>query len=431
MSVQAVAAARVKAAKPNGFGNYNARNNQWYKIAQKNGMWQHQYKDGHHVDINTVSPGKGFSTYDKGRKLWYKSADDGLRTSRTYQNGKTVQTGAGKYVQGMGQNAVKNLPLAEAEWNARVKPQLDTYQQQLSGMQERYANARGDTQAQYQGLGQMTGGIMDKISSAQQGAQSQLDQIAQGQQASIKSATPQYAGPLGQIAQRMAGTEEQSALNRAGAANSANQAYGVQTGANREVLAGQTGAAGQVGAQRSLSDMAMQQRQQEQPWNLNIADLKANRNGAILDALMAIGNTQANQSRAERLAASKIAKEQSDAALAAAQTAQGGFKPTAPKAPSSTAPNSKGITPSVNRTFWTKAKTGEALLNANASGHVLPHTQAGSNSAYSFLLSKGYTNLEAYVARAFWWNGGRLTPSAASTAKQAGYDVSPYGVKRP
>jgi hypothetical protein len=221
------------------------------------------------------------------------------------------------------------IPAAGSEYNYRVGPQISELQSELTGMQKNAARTQGETQAQYNALGANIGNVMGQIDKSAQATQGQIAGLGQNQLSQIQSSTPQYDGPLGSIAQNIANKETQMATDRANAANTANQAYGLQTGLNRQALAGQTGLAAQLGGQDKITNLKMQEAFNERPWASQLSSLKSNKYNAILDTALSLANNASNQSRANTVASARANQLNASAAnQLAAANGTGGHAPS-------------------------------------------------------------------------------------------------------
>jgi hypothetical protein len=116
-----------------------------------------------------------------------------------------------------------------------------------------------------------------------QATDAQVKQIGSERDQSVRSATPQYGGPLGQVAQNMADAEQQAALNRGASTDAANRTYGVQTSGTRQALMGQVGAGQAIAGQERLSTMKGQGNQALLSYTDKINEIEGQKPAKVLD----------------------------------------------------------------------------------------------------------------------------------------------------
>jgi hypothetical protein len=370
---------------------------------------------------------KGY-TYDPTNTQYYKTteSDGGLTSTRTYRDGHTVNSAGSAWKK-------SGLPASDYQqalntWNITNQPTIDKLTLNKGRESQAQNKAYGTIAGYYAGLQGQTQNLMNQVGQVGQATDAQVKAIGADRNAQIQQATPQYGGPLGMVAQQMANTEQQAALNRGAGVDAANRTYGAQTSGSRQALIGQMGAGQAVAGQERLSLLKGQGNQALQSYTDKINEIEGQKGSKVLDTArqlgydrQALGIKQSAATAAATKAAADLYRAQHPAAPKSSGGKSGSNKgTTTPKSPATKKPNSSpyGASAEANRSFQQKAGAGVELFK-----------QAGINKKdvdaldnfYQFLVTqKHYSPVEAAVARSVYATNG-LTPFAAKTMHQAGY----------
>jgi hypothetical protein len=406
----------------------NAKTKKQYRIANRARGYFHVYKDGHTVQMGGPRP-TGFNQFNEKNKQYYKNVDDGVTSSHVYQNGRKVNMGGGSIFKadpGLAPFYKQGMAASELKYGIPQK----TLQTQMGRERGAQGQAYGQIANYYAGMAGNAKGLMDQAGQVGQQTDAALKSIGVDRNSQIQAATPQYSGPLGAIAQNMANGEQQAALNRGAAVDQSNRAMNTMTSGNRQAYLGEVGAGQQVAGQERLSTLKGQGQQALNVYADKIAELERQKALGAVDSANQLRTAQQtyglNSAKADQTASYQdtmagIAKQNADANMIRAT------KPSTEK-DKGNSNLGNGITPASNNSFWGKAQTGASIL-ANSKR---AKTRENADLMYNYLIDKKhFTALEANVARAMWMYGGKLTPFAASAAKKAGYDITPYGIWTP
>lgn len=378
----------------------NPKNNQQYRIANRARGYFHVYKDGRVVKMGGPRP-KGFNQFNEKNRQWYKNADDGYTAQHVYSNGRKVNMGPGSVVRSMGDSYSPYYKTAEALTKASVDTPVKTLQAQQDNERNAQNAAYGKVAGYYAGLGENAKGLMGQVGQVGQQTDQSLQQIGADRQAQIRSNTPQFQGPMGQIAQTMVDREQQAALNRGSAEDATNRAYSTNVSGSRQALAGGLGAAQQQTGTEKLAYLRGLGQQALDPYSTKIAELKGSRGGKLIDTMVQL--QQAGASQAVAGAKADAAQTSADAALIRANdpgsSGGGGSsdKPSKPKGPHTMTQINK---------FW---------------GDITKARGFGRSHTYDETVAK-YGETIAATARSLELKGG-ITPYAASLIKKDGYGI--------
>lgn len=420
----------------------NPRTGQKYKISDNGRNRLHVYGTPGKKGVRKASPGyhvvklarpKGF-LYDPKNTQYYRNRETkgGLTAQRVYQNGRVVNMGAGSAFKKAGiPSGFYNQ--AVNTWNITNQPSIDTLSRNRDRERTAQNAAYGQIAGYYAGLGNTTKDLMGQAGQVGAQTDAQVQGIGQDRNAQIRQATPQYQGPLGEIAQRMANTEEQASLNRGASADAANRTYGVQTSGNRQALMGQVGAGQAIAGQERLSTLKGQGNQILQSYADKIADLEGQKPAKVLDTArqlqydsqaLDLKNADLLRKAQDDAASQKIAQQNADANTTRAN------KPSSSRS-GSTKPGASpyGATAEANRTFRQKAQSGVELFRQAGISKKDPNAL---DDFYRFLVTKkNFSPVAAAIARSVYATGG-LTPFAAKTMHQAGFSSGgTWGMRAP
>lgn len=402
-----------------------------YKVITNNKGAFHKWASG--KTFKVAGPHQpGFVHFDDKKRQYFQNSDDGVTAQRVYQNGLKTNQAPGSIFKGdPGLSPFYKQGVAASELKYGV-PQK-TIQTQMDRERGAQNQAYGQIANYYAGMAGNAQNLMSQAGQVGQQTDASLKSIGVDRNAQIQAATPQYAGPLGAVAQNMANSEQQAALNRGAAVDQSNRGMNTMTSGNRQAYLGEVGAAQQVAGQERLSTLKGQGSQALNVYGDKIAELERQKGLGAVDSAQQLRTAQQQYGLAQQR--NDISQQNADtSAVRAASVGSGGGgggggggNGGTSKKPKN--PNLKnGITPASNNAFWQKAQTGVSILNATHQ----PKTTVASNQLFDFLVNqKHFSATEANVARAMWMYNGKLTPFAASAAKQSGYDVTPYGIWRP
>jgi hypothetical protein len=404
-----------------------------YRVAARQRGYFHVYQNGAVKKLGGPRP-TGFNQFNEKNRSYYKNVDDGITSQHVYQNGRKVNMGAGSIFQAdPGLLPFYKQGMAASDLKYGI-PQR-TLQTQMGRERGAQGQAYGQIANYYAGMAGNAKSLMDQAGQVGQQTDASLKSIGADRNSQIQSATPQYSGPLGAIAQNMANSEQQAALNRGAAVDQSNRAMNTMTSGNRQAYLGEVGAGQQIAGQERLSTLKGQGQQALNVYADKIAELERQKALGAVDSANQLRTAQQtyglntakadlNAAKADQTASYQdamlgIAQQNADANTTRAN------KPPVSK-PKGNSNLSNGITPASNNSFWGKAQTGASIL-ANSKR---AKTRENADLMYNYLIDKKhFTALEANVARAMWMYGGKLSPYAASSAKQAGYDITPYGIQ--
>jgi hypothetical protein len=301
-------------------------------------------------------------------------------------------------------------------WNITNQPTIDKLSLNKGREAQAQNQAYGTIAGYYAGLQGQTQGLMNQVGQVGQATDAQVKSIGADRNAQIQQATPQYGGPLGMVAQQMANTEQQAALNRGAGVDAANRTYGVQTSGSRQALLGQLGAGQAVAGQERLSLMKGQGNQALQSYTDKINEIEAQKGSKVLDTARQLGyDRQAlglkaatlQQQAADAAARQKIAQQNADANTTRANKPPAGSKPKAPKD---------------STKFW------------NQVSQAMGRFRAGRYKNYDEVVG-AYNEAIASTVRSLLNNNNTLSPYAITQIHNAGYQVggrykqSPRGAK--
>lgn len=355
---------------------------------------------------------KGYS-YNPKNTQYYKrtESDGGLTATNTYQDGHKVNMPGSAWKK-------SGLPATDYQqalntWNITNQPVIDKLTLNKTREGQAQNKAYGTIAGYYAGLQGQTQGLMGQVGQVNQATDAQVKSIGQDRNAQIQQATPQYGGPLGMVAQRMADTEQQSALNRGAGVDAANRTYGVQTSGSRQALLGQLGAGQTVAGQERLSLMKGQGNQSLQSYTDKINEIEGQKGSKVLDTARqlgydrnALGIKQAAADADAKKAAADLYKAQHPPARGSGGGGGGGGKRKVKG-------DSNAATPTQNREFWTNVS------------RVMTAVRAADNGQYTTYenVVRGYGEPVAAVVRSLLERGGKLTPYAVKVMHRDGYSV--------
>jgi hypothetical protein len=354
----------VKMARPKGY-KYNPKNTQYYKTTESNGglTATNTYQDGHKVNM----PGSA----------WKKS---GLPAT-DYQQALNT-------------------------WNITNQPTIDKLTLNKTREGQAQNKAYSTIAGYYAGLQGQTKGLMNQVGQVGQATDAQVKAIGADRNAQIQQATPQYGGPLGMVAQRMADTEQQSALNRGAGVDSANRTYGVQTSGSRQALLGQLGAGQAVAGQERLSLMKGQGNQALQSYTDKINEIEGQKGSKVLDTARQLGYDRQALNLKQQGAdadAKKAAADLYRAQHPPARGGGGGGRGGGGKTP-------KTAKPKDSTAFWNKVS------------QAMGRFRAGKYENYDEMVG-AYNESIAATVRSLLQNNNTLSPYAITQIHNAGYQV--------
>jgi len=386
-------------------------------VSRKNGKHYRVHVDKSNGKVIAKFPVKpnGYSKYDPNKKLWYKASDNGADRTITWQNGRKETRPGWAVKQTLGPAYYR---IGQAAAQLKYQPginQLRTDQTREKGSQDKaYRQIAG----YYTGMANSASGLMDKVGKVGEQTNAQVAQAGQDRNAQITSATPQYKGPLGEIAQNMANGEQQAALNRGASVDSANRVYGAQTTGSRQAFTGQMGAAQQVAGQERLSTLKGQGQQALNVYGDKISQAELAKSLAAVDsgyqvqtadrtyglgvAKTQIASQKATDTAAAAATRNRIAQQNADASTTRANNSGGSG------GGSGGGPKIKHQTPAANNRFW--AKVGKWNNDPN-------------NASYAQILTQTGDPVLATVVRTLRHNGNRLDRGTIRLLQSRGYSV--------
>jgi hypothetical protein len=360
----------VKMARPKGY-SYNPKNTQYYKTTESNGglTATNTYQDGHKVNM----PGSA----------WKKS---GLPGS-DYQQALNT-------------------------WNITNQPTIDKLTLNKTREGQAQNRAYGTIAGYYAGLQGQTQGLMNQVGQVGQATDAQVKSIGADRNAQIQQATPQYGGPLGMVAQRMADTEQQAALNRGAGVDSANRTYGVQTSGSRQALLGQLGAGQAVAGQERLSLLKGQGNQALQSYTDKINEIEGQKGAKVLDTARQLGYDRKALGLKQAAAAADLYRAQHPPARGRGGGGGGGGSRGGGKGKGKSAkPKAPKINTASNRNFWGKV---DRIWKTKATYDEIRNDPKGGEAI-------------ANVVRALRESNGKsITPYANSVLTRDGFSSSGY-----
>jgi len=377
---------------------------------------------------------KGY-TYDPTNTQYYKTteSDGGLTSTRTYQSGRKVSSAGSAWKK-------SGLPVSDYQqalntWNITNQPTIDKLSLNKTREGQAQNKAYGTIAGYYAGLQGQTQGLMNQVGQVGQATDAQVKAIGSDRNAQIQQATPQYGGPLGMVAQQMANTEQQAALNRGAGVDAANRTYGVQTSGSRRALIGQMGAGQAVAGQERLSLLKGQGNQALQSYTDKINEIEGQKGAKVLDTARQLGyDRQAlniKQDTLAQTAADKAADRAQKAADAAANRDIAKQNADA-NTYRSTHPDKKTPKPKDSTKFWNQVS--QAVGRFKAGKYRVDKNDKSKGSSYDAMVGD-YNEAVAAAARSLLTMNNTLTPYAITQIHNAGYQVggrykqSPRGAK--
>jgi len=366
---------------------------------------------------------KGY-IYNPKNTSYYKIREDkgGLTRQHVYQSGRVVNAGAGSSFKKSGiPSSFYNQ--AMNTWNITNQPTINTLTKNRGRERAAQNAAYGQIAGYYAGLGGTTKSLMGEAGRVGQATDAQVKQIGLERDQSIRSATPQFGGPLGMVAQNMADAEQQAALNRGASADAANRTFGVQTSGGRQALMGQVGAGQAIAGQERLSTMKGQGNQALLSYTDKINEIEGQKPAKVLDTArqlqydqQALGVKMAEvdrkaQADADRAAAAnkrnQIAQQNANKPSGGGGGSSGGGSGRGPSG-GATKGGTKRTQNEINK-WWDKTVMG-------AYGYMRSHTYTETQVKYG--------EAAAAVARALGKSGMKsITPYAHSMLVKAGYSA--------
>jgi len=382
-----------------------------YRVAARQRGYFHVYQNGAVKRLGGARP-TGFNQFNEKTKQYYKTADDGFTSKHVYANGKSVNMGPGS----IWRNGPSGLQGYYGAGNAVSELKYGVPQKTLQTQMGRERGAQNQAYGQianyYAGMAGNAKGLMDQAGQVGQQTDTALKSIGADRNTQIQAATPQYAGPLGAVAQNMANSEQQAALNRGAAVDQSNRGMNAMTSGNRQAYLGEVGAAQQVAGQERLSTLKGQGSQALNVYADKIAELERQKAlGAVDSALQLRTADQTyglNQQKADQTAANDQVQNQIAQQNADANTTR------ANKPPKTPAPKSTAKTPAQNTAFW--GNVDKAIRAAKSK-----HLDLNDPKVFDQLVS-AYDHTTAAAVRSIILRGG-LTPFAASVAQREGFSI--------
>lgn len=353
---------------------------------------------------------QGYS-YNPKNTQYYRIQDNGLTRTHIYQNGRKVNAGPGSTFR-----AIPGLQGYYKAGKAIADLKYGVPQQTLKTQMGRERTAQDQAYRQiagyYSGLAGNARDLMGQAGQVGRQTDQQLQQIGADRNAQVQQATPQYGGALGEVAQRMANSESQAAMNRGSAIDSAARGFNANVSGSRQALLGQIGAAQQVAGQERLQTLRGVGQQALNVYGDKISELERQKGlGAVDSALQLRSSDQTYNLNRQRVG---IQQQNADTSQYRAQnppsSGGGGSSPR----PRSSAPKGTGYgaTKAANLSYWNEVSKAVALMKNNP--------KALRNMATYRAFANRYGEPVAAVARSIVFTGG-LTPYAVGVMHQAGY----------
>ena len=367
---------------------------------------------------------KGY-TYDPSNTQYYKTSesDGGLTSTRTYQNGRKVNSPGSAW-------AKSGLPATDYQqalntWNITNQPTIDKLTLNKTREGQSQNQAYNAIAGYYAGLGNTAKNLMGQTGALGAQTDTRLQQLGADRNSAIQANASQYGGPLGEIAQRMANSESQAALNRGASNDAAVRGLNASTTANRQALIGNVGASQQIAGQERLSLLKGQGNQALQSYTDKINEIEGQKGSKILDTARQLGyDRQAlglkelalQQSAADKAAARaqaaadaaasrKIAQQNADANTTRANKPPAASKPKAPKD---------------STKFWSQVS--QAIGRFKAGKYRVDKKDISKGSSYDAMVGD-YNEAVAAAARSLMTLGNALSPYAVTQIHNAGYQV--------
>jgi len=365
---------------------------------------------------------KGY-TYNPKNTSYYKVRDDGVNRVNVYQSGRRVSAGPGRSIRALpGLSQYYGVGKAASDLKYGV-PQR-TLQTQMGRERGAQNQAYGQIAGYYAGLSGNAQDLMDRTGKIGNETDQKLQQIGADRNAQTQSSTPQYGGPLGEIAQRMANTETQSAMNRGAAIDSASRGYNANVSGSRQALLGGMGAAQQIAGQERLSTLKGQGQQALNVYADKISELERQKALGTVDSALQLRTADQtyglNQAKLQQQAANdaernRLAADRNRIAEISANKPSGGGGGGGGGGGSRPKPSNRtpyGATKDQNRAYWNEVSKAYALMKNNPKA-------LRSEATYRAFANR-YNEPVAAVARSIVLTGG-LTPYAISVMHRAGY----------
>ena len=383
----------------------DARGNK-YRVAARDRGYFHVYKNGTVKKLGGPRP-KGYSQFDEKSRQYFKTADNGVTAQRIFQNGRKVNTGAGSifradpsllpfYKQGMASSELKyGIP----------QQTLKTQMERERGAQNQ---AFGQIASYYAGLSGNAKDLMGQAGQVGQQTDASLQNIGAQRNQAVQAATPQYSGPLGQIAQNLANTEQQAAMNRGAAEDSSSRGLNATTSGNRQAFLGQMGAAQQMAGQERLATLKGQGNQTLNTYGDKIAELERQKSLGAVDSANQLRTAQQSYGIQQQNANANTARAQAAQINATNSGSSGG---SGGGSGGGSRRSGGSVSPAANRDFWKavdKAKNATVTVNGKTRKPTMNE-----------LVGQFGTDV-AITVRSIWASGG-LTPYAVRNLHARGY----------
>jgi hypothetical protein len=291
-----------------------------YRVAARQRGYFHVYQNGAVKKLGGPRP-TGFNQFNEKNRSYYKNVDDGVTSSHVYQNGRKVNMGGGSIFKadpGLAPFYKQGMASSELKYGVPQKT-LETQMGRERGSQNQ---AYGQIANYYAGMAGNAKGLMDQAGQVGQQTDASLKSIGADRNLQIQAATPQYAGPLGAVAQNMANSEQQAALNRGAAVDQSNRAMNTMTSGNRQAHLGEIGAGQQVAGQERLSTLKGQGQQALNVYADKIAELERQKALGAVDSAQQLRSAQQqygldqqklDQTAADNVTQNGIAQQNADA----------------------------------------------------------------------------------------------------------------------
>ena len=397
-----------------------------YRVAARQRGYFHVYQNGAVKKLGGPRP-TGFNQFNEKTRQYYRNADDGVTSQHIYQNGRKVNMGPGSIFKGdPGLAPFYKEGMASSELKYGVPQRtLKTQMERERGAQNQ---AYGQIANYYAGLAGNAKGLMDQAGQVGQQTDAALKGIGADRNSQIQAATPQYSGPLGAIAQNMANSEQQAALNRGAAVDQSNRAMNTMTSGNRQAYLGSVGAGQQIAGQERLSTLKGQGNQMLMTYADKIAELERQKALGAVDSAQQLRTAQQQygiqqqNADANTLRATNAGSSGSSSGSSSSGSGKGKTKTTG---------SSDGRSPTQNYDFWNQVGVALPIVKSGSSNRKSPYYKkpadvrklaAGDVAEYNRLVTASGSNTLATVIRSILITGG-LTPYAASIAQREGYTI--------
>lgn len=389
-----------------------------YKVIVNNKGAFHKWKSG--KTFKVAGPHQpGFVHFNDKTKQYYKNVDDGVTASHVYQGGRKVNMGPGSIFKAdPGLTPFYKQGMASSELKYGVPQQtLKTQMERERGAQNQ---AYGQIANYYAGLSGNAKDLMGQAGQVGQQTDASLKDIGAQRNQAIQAATPQYSGPLGMVAQNLANTEQQAALNRGAAEDSSSRGLNAMTSGNRQAFLGQVGAAQQVAGQERLSTLKGQGNQILTTYADKIAELERQKALGAVDSANQLRTAQQSYGLDAQKAQTDASYKQQKLAIDQQNADANTTRANNPSSGSTN--NSFGSTPTQQRSFSTKLDSayGNTVASPERVAKLKSLGDAQAASAISRNLKVSFIQGQIIAEKVKY---GHIRKSTLAKARRMGFDV--------